>query len=122
MAHIGNLAFTEREMMIRSKKILESGETASDPIVTLRHKILGRGFPGFLSFGRVFADFDKEGSKSLYLDQFLKAMEETGLELPEGDCEKIFNSLESDGELNILTFISAVKVSFIKISVMCADD
>lgn len=111
MAHIGNLAFTEREMVIKSRKILESGDPSIEPIVTLRHKILVQGFSGFLTFGRIFADFDKEGLKILYLDQFLKAMKETGLDVSESDCEKIFHSLEVDGEMNILSFLAAVKVS-----------
>jgi calcyphosin len=110
MSHPGFLSHNETKMIRQSEALLTSGDV-NDPVEALRHLCLARGFSGFLGFGRIFHEYDRKGAKSLNMDQFIKAFQETGLELPEGEIEKIFNLFEVDGEININTFMAGVRVS-----------
>lgn len=98
-------------MIHDSKRLLESG-TIDDPIEILRLQCLSRGMSGFLGFGRCFREMDHNGEKILNLEQFTKAMADTGFDVPVEQIEEIFNRFDMDGSggINISNLMASIRV------------
>lgn len=108
---MSNISHNENKMIHDSKRLLESG-TVDDPVEILRLMCLSRGFSGFLGFGRCFREMDHNGEKILNLEQFTKAMNDTGLEVPVEQVEEIFNRFDMDGSggINIANLMASIRV------------
>jgi calcyphosin len=111
MSHAGYLSHNESEMIYKSKRKLDSGRI-TDPVEALRYLCLARGYSGFLGFGRSFREMDN-GKKFLNLQEFIKALHNTGLELPEGEAEEVFRRFDVDGTggINIENLLDGIRVS-----------
>lgn len=112
MTHGGYLTHNEIAMMGKSKCLLASG-LITDPVEALRHLCLSRGFTGILHFGRVFREMEIKGKTVLNMEEFLEALHKTGLELPQGEAEKVFYHFDVDGTggIHISNLLEGVKVS-----------
>lgn len=56
---------------------------------------------------------DDDGNKKLNLEEFMKGLEETGLELSEDEINEVFQKFDtdSDGNISVDEFIVGIRVS-----------
>lgn len=80
----------ESEMINRSRRALSSG-TLTDSIEKLRHMCLARGASGILGLGRCFRRMDDDGNKALNLEEFIKGLLDTGLDITNEEATEMFN-------------------------------
>ncbi|GIY84788.1 calcyphosin-like protein [Caerostris darwini] len=103
-------AQTRNEQVMKeraSKKLM----TADDPIERLRLLCLQRGARGILGLGRVFRRMDDNNSGDLNLEEFVKGIRDTGLDISDEDAEKLFKQFDKDesGSLKYDEFLRAVR-------------
>ena len=77
----------------------------------LRDMLKRRGAKGIIGLGRAFRIFDDDGSKSLTLAEFTKAMRDYGLGLSQGEINLLFNAYDKDGggTIDFNEFLSGVR-------------
>lgn len=87
---ISAMSRQESEMINRSRRALSSG-TLTDSIEKLRHMCLARGASGILGLGRCFRRMDDDGNKALNLEEFIKGLLDTGLDITNEEATEMFN-------------------------------
>ena len=63
----------------------------------LQRELKSRGARGIIGLQRKFRIIDDDGSKSLSLGEFKKAMAECNMSLNDSDCRNLFNYFDKDG-------------------------
>ena len=82
----------------KNGKITSSGNPLLDK---LREKLLARGGRGIIGLARQFKIFDDNNSKSLDLDEFIKAMKDFKVDLSTNEVKVLFGNFDRDGEGSI---------------------
>lgn len=102
----------ETDMINKSRRVLASGKV-EDSVEKLRHLCLARGASGILGLGRCFRRIDDNGDKTLNLEEFIKGLHDTGLEVSEEEGQEIFNRFDADGSggINMTEFLIGIRVS-----------
>lgn len=98
----------EEEMMAKAKR---AAHTTDDPVDKLRNLCLARGSSGILGFGKVFRRMDDDGSKALKIDEFLKGLDDTGMDLTEDEAKEVFTRFDKDssGSINFDEFLFGLR-------------
>lgn len=101
----------ETELANKSKRELKSLGESGDPIEKLRLMCLARGANGILSLGRMFRRMDDDGNKQLNLEEFIKGLRDTGMEISDGDAKKMFEKFDNDnsGGINMDEFLVHIR-------------
>nr|XP_045621158.1 crustacean calcium-binding protein 23 [Procambarus clarkii]XP_045621159.1 crustacean calcium-binding protein 23 [Procambarus clarkii] len=79
----------------------ETLKTTTDPLEKLRSHCLSQGYTGILSLGRLFRRLDKDRSWTLSKEELSRGVGQFGLDLSDGDINKLFSSFEKDGQSGI---------------------
>ncbi|KAG8185613.1 hypothetical protein JTE90_023312 [Oedothorax gibbosus] len=103
-------AQTRNEQVMKeraSKKLL----SADDPIERLRLLCLQRGSRGILGLGRVFRRIDDNHSGDLSMEEFIKGVRDSGLDVSDEEGEALFNRFDADGSGSVKydEFLKAVR-------------
>ena len=90
-------------------------EVSSGPqyvVRKLKEQLASRGARGIIGLQRKFKIMDDDGSKSLDMNEFKKALTESGLTLTDGELQMMFNYFDRDGNKSISfdEFIGALRV------------
>ena len=80
--------------------------------VQLREQLISRGSRGFIGLQRKFRSMDEDGSKTLNLMEFKKALKEMALKLTDMQMQQLFAYFDSDksGTIDINEFLVGVRV------------
>jgi len=99
---------TETEMKQDAKKRLQQ---ASDPVEKIRLQCLTRGCNGIKEFGRMFRIIDDNGNRKLDFPEFLKGLNDFGVQVSKEDAVAIFKTLDRDesGQIDFDEFLIAVR-------------
>lgn len=89
-ASVPDVFETEADLMEKSMDALNTGEE-QDPIMKLRLLCLSRGATGIIGLSRQFRNMDDDGSKTLNLEEFIKGMEESGLDCTADEIKEMFS-------------------------------
>ncbi|GBL93281.1 Calcyphosin-like protein [Araneus ventricosus] len=103
-------AQTRNEQVMKeraSKKLM----VTDDPIEKLRLLCLQRGAKGILGLGRVFRRMDDNHSGDLNLEEFVKGIRDSGLNITDEEAESLFKHFDKDdsGTLKYDEFLRAVR-------------
>ncbi|GFU43131.1 calcyphosin-like protein [Nephila pilipes] len=103
-------AQTRNEQVMKekaSKKLM----VTDDPIEKLRLLCLQRGARGILGLGRVFRRMDDNNSGDLNMEEFVKGIRDTGLDISDEDAENLFKQFDKDdsGTIKYDEFLRAVR-------------
>jgi hypothetical protein len=83
----------ESDLINKSRRALASGKL-TDSIEKLRLMCLERGATGILGLGRCFRRMDDDGNKQLSLEEFVKGLRDTGLDVTDEEGEEMFNKYD----------------------------
>lgn len=102
----------EAEMMTRSRRALVDGHDKGH-LENLRLLCLARGATGILGLGRAFRRIDDDSSNDLSLEEFIKGVKDTGMDISDEEAEEVFKEMDVDGSglLNMNEFLVALRVS-----------
>ncbi len=96
--------------------------TESDPGINknldqLREQLIARGARGIVGLQRKFRIMDDDGSKSINMVEFKKAMKECALNLTEQQLNSLFTTFDKDrnGSIDFDEFLTGIRVSTIQI-------
>ena len=80
-------------------------------IKLFRGKIMGRGARGIVGIQRIFKIMDDDGSRTLSLAEFTKAVKDFKVGISEENCPVLFEAFDTnrDGTLNIDEFLMAIR-------------
>ena len=97
-----------------SQKESSGNESYLPALQQLKSAVRARGATGIIGMGRAFRIIDDDGSKSVSLSEFKKAMSEYRMSLTDQQLNQIFNYFDKDknGTLSYDEFIQALRVSF----------
>jgi hypothetical protein len=90
----------------------ESHEFGVTPIERLRKQLFERGSNGISGLSRKFKSMDDDGSRSLSISEFKKAILEHGLDFTGPEIVELFNSFDRDksGTIDMDEFLVRVRV------------
>ncbi|XP_055923652.1 calcyphosin-like protein isoform X1 [Eupeodes corollae] len=96
----------ENSLINQSQQIL-STNNAKDPIEKLRLLCFSRGATGIIGLGRTFRNMDDDGSKALNLEEFIRGIHETGLDVTDAEIKQMFSKFDTDGSgsINMTEFL-----------------
>jgi len=99
---------SETEMKHDAKKKLQ---LASDPIEKIRLQCLTRGCNGIKGLGRMFRIIDDNGSRKLDLAEFLKGINDFGVQVDKEEATAMFKSMDKDGsgQIDFDEFLIAIR-------------
>lgn len=99
-------------MMTRSRRALVDGHDKGH-LENLRLLCLARGATGILGLGRAFRRIDDDSSNDLSLEEFIKGVKDTGMDISDEEAEEVFKEMDVDGSglLNMNEFLVALRVS-----------
>lgn len=105
----------ETEMASKSLRDLQALGAGGDPIEKLRLLCLSRGASGILGLGRMFRRMDDDGNKQLNLEEFIKGLQDTGMQITDEEATTLFQKFDDDnsGSINMTEFLVHVRVSFL---------
>jgi Ca2+-binding EF-hand superfamily protein len=85
----------------------------------LREQLISRGARGIVGLQRKFRIMDDDGSKSLSLVEFKKAIKECALSLSDLQMAQLFEYFDKDhsGSIDFDEFLIGVRVSFLKLNI-----
>lgn len=94
MAHrpSSSISCAETDLIHKCQRTLDDG-TRKDPIEKMRLVCLARGLHGIVELGRAFRRIDDNGNKRLSLEEFIKGLQENGMETSEDEAVEIFDRL-----------------------------
>ncbi|GAB0091918.1 calcyphosin-like protein [Sergentomyia squamirostris] len=100
----------ESDLVNRSRRALVDGRD-KDSLDKLRLMCLARGATGILGLGRTFRRMDDDGNKVLCLEEFLKGLHDTGLDITESEGGDLFQKFDTDGSdsINMTEFLVALR-------------
>lgn len=80
-------------------------------IASIKKELKERGSGGYAGMQRKFKSMDDDGSKTLSLAEFKKAMKEMKIDVNEADLRKVFNLFDADesGSISFEEFIQGVR-------------
>lgn len=109
---VSALTRQEAEMMSKSRRVLADGQE-KDHLEKLRLLCLSRGATGIMGLGRAFRRIDDDNSNDLNLEEFVKGVKDTGLDITDEEAEELFNEVDVDGSgcINMTEFLVALRVS-----------
>jgi len=95
----------------RRQKLAEPTAGLIKILENLKAQLAARGARGMVGLGRKFKIMDDDGSKSLDLLEFKKAMQEMALELTDAEMRAIFGHFDADssGSIDYEEFIQGVR-------------
>lgn len=69
-----------------------------------------------MGLGRCFRRIDDNGDKQLNLEEFVKGLRDTGLNVNHEEAQEIFNQFDTDGSgtINMNEFLIGIRVSFLE--------
>lgn len=90
----------------------ESHEFGATPIERLRKQLFERGSYGIIGLARKFKSLDDDGSRSLSMQEFKKAIVEFGLDFTGPEIVELFNSFDRDksGTIDYDEFLVRIRV------------
>ncbi|KAL7639452.1 UNVERIFIED_CONTAM: hypothetical protein RMT77_009953 [Armadillidium vulgare] len=110
MPHRPRSSSSHAEETLKKKSQKQLAET-TDPIEKLRLMCLARGSGGILGFGKIFRRMDDDGTGTLSEEEFLKGINETGLDATPEEAAEIFKAFDADGKgsIDYNEFIRAIR-------------
>lgn len=101
----------EADMMTSARRALVDGNDKGH-LENLRLLCLARGATGILGLGRAFRRIDDDSSNDLSLEEFVKGLKDTGMDISEEESEEVFKEVDVDGSgsLNMTEFLVALRV------------
>jgi hypothetical protein len=107
--HTGTGKPSHKKLSVQGNETHEFGVT---PIERLRKQLFERGSDGISGLSRKFKSMDDDGSRSLSIQEFKKALIEYGLDFTGPEIVELFNSFDRDksGTIGYEEFLVRIRV------------
>jgi len=99
---------SETEMKQDAKKRLQQ---TTDPIEKIRLQCLSRGCTGIKGLGRMFRIIDDNGNRKLDFPEFLKGLNDFGVQLSKEEAAAVFKTMDKDdsGQIDFEEFLISIR-------------
>ncbi|KAB0796032.1 hypothetical protein PPYR_08196 [Photinus pyralis] len=106
-----SMSRNESDMASKSMRKLRALGASADPVERLRLICLSRGATGILGLGRMFRRMDDDGNKQLNLEEFIKGLRDSGMEVTDDEAKALFDKFDADrsGGINMDEFLIAIR-------------